>query len=117
MIFSQRGELKKEAILTFVDLPFMNPMDWINCWCLILIEHQQMMTGDLKAVRDHLKLIIRSYLHLVARVDYVIPEAFGNALPKLLGHDLCFRLHIKRLNGLGFVFSSISKPLICINRF
>ena len=49
-----RGEKREECTFTFADLPFMNPLDWINCWKLSAELKDDKMLGDVLVVRDHM---------------------------------------------------------------
>ena len=60
----------------------MNPMDWLNCYRIIKVEFYNRMDQDTRVVLEHFKLMIRSYLHLLVRVDSVIASALGEHQPK-----------------------------------
>ena len=78
-----RGEFKQEYRFTLADLPFMNPMDWISCYNILSTVYRQNASSEMKVVREHMRLMVKSYLHLFSRVDVEIAEALGYDLPKL----------------------------------
>ena len=76
-----RGEKKEECTFTFADLPFMNPLDWINCWKLSAELKDDKMLGDVLVVRDHMIKMTRNFIILLSTVDHEIALALG-VVPK-----------------------------------
>ena len=72
-----RGEKREECVFTFADLPFMNPLDWINCWKLSSEVRDESMRLDVLVVRDHMISMTRNYINLLATVDHEIATTLG----------------------------------------